>query len=160
VIDDLLVLDNDVSVFDLVEEGRSGDMARLQQFARTLVQKNSSKEELADFIERWNAQVRHYEKAEDRLKRFALGGIGIGTAAAALTIEEVRQFVPFVAPLVPYIYAKLTDDDIPEGQAAGRVMDRLLAMLSAVPPEAVLLSRMRKQISSMKSPSSRLRQSE
>lgn len=78
VIDDLLVLDNDVSVFDLVEEGRSGDMARLQQFARTLVQKNSSKEELADFIERWNAQVRHYEKAEDRLKRFALGGIGIG----------------------------------------------------------------------------------
>src|ERR1044072_7054432 len=59
VVDDLLVLDNDVSVFDLVEET------------------------LGDFVDRWNAQVRHYEKKEDKLKKLTLGAIGLAGAAAA-----------------------------------------------------------------------------
>ncbi len=155
-VNELLVLDNDVSVFDLVEETRKGDLARLRAFVRTLVENHPSKEELGEFVDRWNAQVRHYEKKEDKLKKLTLGAIGLAGAAAA-TIEEVRQFVPFFTPLVPYLFAKLTEDKLPEEAAASRLLDRAMATLATVPPEAVLLSRVRKRVAGMKSSPSKIR---
>lgn len=148
VANELLVLDNDVEIFDFVRELGDGDLSRFRDLVTNLARPDRSAEERAEIIAMWNSQMRAYERRPERMKSMGIAGIALGLGGRVLGVPDV---VSFSALFLPAILTQLHEDAGQSSRLVGTILDTLNALLANVQTDAVLLARMRKRVKGMKS---------
>jgi len=148
--EELLAFDNHTDVLDFVTDLGSGDLARFRELVPSIARGSRPEAELRELVSAWNGQVRAYERKPDRVKTYGLAGLALAGASAASASETIRSVVPLVAPLIPFLTTKMTEDEVRDSPLVGRLLDWANATLAGTAPEAVLLSRLRKRVAGMK----------
>ncbi len=149
--DNLLGVDNDADIASFVRDLGASDRDRLRALVRDLSKANPSEDEVRDAIDKWNSFVRKYELKPDRVRAFGLAGIVLaGAKALSGGPSALATVTPWLAALMPYVMTHLSEDLVRENALLGRFLDRVNGALAGAPPNAVLLSRMRKRVSAMK----------
>jgi hypothetical protein len=147
---ELLSFASDTDVLDFVNELGTGDLARFRELVPSIVRPSRSDQEVRELIAAWNAQVKKYERKPDRIKAYGLAGLALAAASQISPSETLRTVVPLIAPLVPYLTTRIAEDLARESHLIGRLVDWANGMMAVAAPDAVLLSRMRKQVAGMK----------
>ncbi|MGK3966823.1 hypothetical protein WMF01_40285 [Sorangium sp. So ce1667] len=146
----LLVLDNDVDVFDFVHELQAGDLARLRALVRGIARPSRTAEEIEDIVSMWNRQISAYERRADRLKTMSLAGFALGAVSKVSGVPDLVSISTVIAAAMPAALTILNEEVAGERASVGGFIDGINARLANVQPSAVLLSRMRKMVKGMK----------
>lgn len=148
--EDLLAFDNDTNILDFVTELGDGDLGRFRTLVRDVVRPGRTPEEVAEIVEMWNAQVRHYERRPDHVRSCNIVGLLLAAGSFMSPSETIHTVVPLVSLLLPYLLTTTTEDKVREIPALGELLDWSNGTLAGAAPQAVLLSRMRKRVAGMK----------
>jgi hypothetical protein len=153
VVDGLLALDNDVPVVEFATDFKGADVARLRHLINEMAAWNQDDATLESAITRFNREVRRYERHPDRLKTLNLVGLVPAAATAVCMPESLGPWGKFV-PLGLWLIGALISTGLEptaKGPVGGRLLDYANGLLATKTPNAVLVSRVKKQIRGMKS---------
>jgi hypothetical protein len=155
-LDGILAVDNDVPLVPFATELASHDIERLREEMRRIAAWNLDADHLRDAIEKFNAEVRRYEHKADRLRTLNVAGFAasVGTAVALAGSEALRHTVgPFAslgAALAAGLFHMARENMTAASPSLSAAMDYANACLGGVRPEAVLVSRLRKELKILK----------
>lgn len=149
---DLLAIDNDVPVLDFAGEFSSATISRLREFVLGLVRNNSTPEAMEDAIRSFNADVRHYEKRADRLKRINLVGILAGIVGASGVLDPtMERIVPLVANVLSSIVGIVIEEVPRRYEGPGKIVDFLNSALAGqTNAGTVLVARTRSDVARLR----------
>lgn len=154
VLDGILTLDNDVPVVAFAKEFGSGDIDRLRDLVLGMARWNLDPETLQDAIDKFNAEIRQYERRPDRVRSLNIVSLIAAVIAATLPAgpgtDAVRRALPISAVLMNMLLVSLGEEVVAKNASLGALLDFINGRLAGQRPEAVLVSRVRKQIKIMK----------
>jgi hypothetical protein len=151
-IKDLLAIDNRVSVVEFAREFSSADIQRLRDLVLRLTRENIDPDYLNDAIQKFNAEVRHYEKRPDLLKSLNLVGlISAGVVATGVVDPSIQKLVPLAGILLGFLVNRIIDEVPRYSGSVGSLVDFLNSVLALkANAGAVLVARARKDIARLK----------
>ncbi|EYF05738.1 hypothetical protein [Chondromyces apiculatus] len=147
-IDDILALDSRVPVVAFAKEFSTTNVNRLRELVLRLTRENIDPEFLSAAIEKFNADVRHYERRPDLLKTVNIvGHLSAAVTATQLVDPGVMRFLPILWTALAFLLARLIDEVPDKNGAAGAVIDYLNGVLASKPnSEVVLVARAKKHV--------------
>ncbi len=151
-LDGLLALDNDIPALEFANDFKGGDIKRFRAILAGIASENQDDDFLNETLNKYNAEVRRYEKRENRLRTYNTAAFISATIAATSATASLGGAAPFVPLGVWLLGVALARGSEPTvgGPVMGRLWDYANGLLALEPPRAVLLSRLRKQVSAMK----------
>lgn len=151
-INDLLAIDNRVSIVHFAKEFSSAEVNRLRDLVLRLTRENVDPDYLAHAIDGFNAEVRRYEKRPDLLKSVnVVGFFSAGAVAAGAVDPEIQKVVPLAGMLLGFVVNRIIDELPRYSATGGRVVDFLNSALTGrASPDAVLVARARREIGRLK----------
>jgi hypothetical protein len=151
-ITDLLALDSRVSVVDFAAEFSSSDINRLRETVLKLTRENVDPDYLADAIEKFNKEVRRYERRPDLLKGVNVVGLFSAGAAAMHAVDpSIAHLVPLAGTLLGFVVNRVIDEVPRHSAVAGTVVDYLNSAFSGqLRSDAVLVARAKRDVARLK----------
>lgn len=155
VLDGILSLNNDIPVVPFASEFGSGDIQRLRGLVLRMAQWNQDPEYLRDAIERFNAEVRQVERRPELLRALKLEALLPAMATAALPatspmMAAIKQYGPLGVWMASAALLMVAEPLLPKSAALSSLLDFLNGVLARQSQEAVLVSRVKKQIKVLK----------
>lgn len=156
-LDEILTIDNDVPLLTFAQEWASGDIERLRKFIVDLANWKQEPESRQEAIDAFNAEVRRYERRPDRLKAFNIVGLCLSAAVAfgVTANPELRQspamlFSSAGIAMASIVFHLGREELTNKSKHLSAALDWTNALLAGVQPEAVLVSRLRKEVKLIK----------
>jgi hypothetical protein len=150
IVDGLLAIDSDAPLKEFATHFRGGDIERFRMLVTDLAKWNQDAGHLQCEIERFNAEVRQYERRPNRLRTMSVASLVAATAAQVAPILPPQlqpwAHLPFGMCLLSSLVG-LASEATPRSAVVGRLWDRANGLLAQSPPRAVLVSRLRQQVS-------------
>lgn len=156
VVDSVLGIDDAIPVVDFAKHFHGADVARFRAVANQLAQQYVDEETLADALKKFNDQVKQVEPRADRLRtfNFIVPLAGLATSAFLQSqpehAEPWTRFAPVGVGTALSVTLALMAEATPKGRVSGAFWDFLTSILSLKPPDAVLVSRLRRQMKALR----------
>lgn len=152
VLDGILAVDNDVPLLPFATELAGPDIDRLREVVLRVAAWNVDLDYQREAIAKFNAEVRRYERRYDRLRSLNIVGFGasVGMATATAMDPTLGSTLGPLASLGPALAAGLfllaKEELAARSGAFASALDFTNGLLAGVRPEAVLVSRLRREI--------------
>ncbi len=153
-VSDLLAISGKVDVVGLAKEFSSADIARLRGLMLRIARENVDADFMKAAIDKFNAEVRHYEKRPDLLKSVNVVGLmSAGFAASGAVDPSIAHMVPLAGILLGFVLNRVIDELPRHTTLGGRIVDFCNSLLTGrTNPDAVLVARARKDVGRLKRP--------
>ncbi len=156
VLDGILSVANDVPVVDFAKEFGSGDISRLRALVVKMAQWNQHPDFLSDAIARFNQEVRQVEKRLEFLRKLKIEALAPAVARVMLptsnpTLLAIKTFAPLGVWMANAAMLMVGDSLISKSPTLSRVSDFTSGVLAGQSADAVLISRVKKQMKILKS---------
>jgi hypothetical protein len=151
-LEDLLAVDSDVPLVPFAKELASDDINRLRACVQGLASWNLDRDYMGDAVDKFNAEVRRYERRTDRLRSLNVVGFvaSAALAGASAASPSFRQAIGPFASLGPAmasgLFLLVREQLASASPKLSAAIDHANAMLAGVPANAVLVSRLRKEV--------------
>ncbi len=151
VLDGVLALDGDVPLLPFARDFGSGDVERLRALVLKMAAENIDEDFLLEAIDKFNADVRAYERRPDRLRSLGILSLVAASLLSALPASSpVRQFAPFAAPLLTALVTLAGEEFGAKFSSVGMLLDFMNGALAGQRQEAVLVARVKKDLKVLK----------
>lgn len=150
IVDGLLAIDSDAPLKEFATHFRGGDIERFRALVTDLAKWNQDEGQLQVEVERFNAEVRRYERRPNRLRTMSVASLVAATAAEAAPVlpPELKHLAHL--PLGVWLLGTLIGraaEATPKSALLGSLWDRANGLLAQAPAKSVLVSRLRQQLS-------------
>jgi hypothetical protein len=151
-LDGILAVDSDVPIVSFASEFSSSEIARLRTLVLGIAAWNQDPEFLQQAVDDFNAMVRRYERKSDRLRTMNIAGFA-GSLAVAATVAANEQMKSTLAPfaflgpaLAAWLFTIAREELAARSLALSSLIDFANGRMSGVSADAVLVSRLRKEV--------------
>ncbi|MFN8577143.1 MAG: hypothetical protein U0354_09830 [Candidatus Sericytochromatia bacterium] len=160
ILEGILTINSDVDIIELSKEFKSSDISRLQKIILNLSQNKNENDNLQDAIDKFNNEVKRYEKNAKRLAQYDIkgnirgvgtlgsfvGGSGGGLASLLLSNPYFALLGIASIPLLTWLFNYISIERSRNNSLA-IFLDYIDANLNKkVNPDAVLVSRLKKRL--------------
>jgi hypothetical protein len=153
VMDKILAVDADAPLIEFAKTFSGPDIDKFRNLVLRMARENLDPETLEQSVMAFNSAVKQYENKPNRLKSWDIRGLLVaGAGALAVRHPElgVAPLIPFGGWLLGLMVTLMGEGLASRSRIAGAIHDMLNGLLSRTPADAVLVSRMRGQLKTLK----------
>ena len=150
-VENVLAVDGNIPISEFISAMQEADMQRFRKIINNAARNTQTLEEITENINTFNKQIQSFEKRRDFLQTYGISGLLFDLPLDAID-PNLGQVIPKYLPISLWIFNTILA--LIEKNSAGKdvfsssIIDSLRAISTASPPDAVLVSRLKKRLGS------------
>ena len=149
-LDGILSIDSNLPVIEFAKSFGSGDIERLRKLIFDITNNNLQYEDVDDIIRKFNEDVKNYESRNEKLAKWEISEFLKGiftTAGTIIAIKKPEYGIPIACTPLAFWLIDALNKRRSDNQYVGQVIDTMMALISDSKPSAVMVARMKKDLS-------------